>query len=208
MVELKDFLAMTLPAAALVLTNFHYNWMSWNYTLIVAAAIGFTGFYSSQMGYLNQFLSSIPKNQKEHQGIVLKVEPEQAMEKLNEKIRDSPGYKTIDTDTTGESSRKTYTDTQIREWDGEKHFLYGIISMPQNPGIREYIAYIYDLTDDRIMKYSSDIWKGESRVQPFKGKGSWFRVEGLNVQDLQKNEGGGDTVIQLDRNQSKKNGGG
>lgn len=209
MVELKDFLAMTLPAVALVLSNLQYNWMNWNYALIVAAAIGFIGFYSSQMGYLNRFLSGIQRNTEENPGIQLKVEPLEALQRLNEKIEGGSGYKKIDIDTTGESSRKTYTDTQIREWDGEKHFLYGIISMPQQQGIREYIAYIYDLTDDRIMKYSSDIWDGESRVQPFKGKHSWFKVEGLNIQDIQDQQsGGGDTVIQLDQGNQKNNGGG
>lgn len=119
----------------------------------------------------------------------MKVKPVEAPKKLNKKVLESSGYRPLNLDKTHDDNRDFHTDSRWVRVDGEKHLMYGIIGRPRNTKKREILAYIYDLSDDQIRKYSGDIHDPEERVKPFKGKYSWLQAEGVTAKRKESGRG-------------------
>ncbi|WP_276273560.1 hypothetical protein [Haloarcula litorea] len=119
----------------------------------------------------------------------MKVKPVEAPKKLNKKVLKASGYRPLNLDKTHDDNRDFHTDSRWVRVDGEKHLMYGIIGRPRNTKKREILAYIYDLSDDQIRKYSGDIHDPEGRINPFKGKYSWLQAEGVTAKRKESGRG-------------------
>lgn len=162
--------------------NLSVTFMPWPAFFSIAAVVSVVGAYAKfdLKGGLSRFSSSQES---------LSVDPVEAPQRINEKARQNSLYKQIDLEKTGRSSTKVHVDTQEVRVDGEqKNFMFGIIGKAKNPYRNEYIAYIYDLDQDRIRKYDSQRYSAGDRIQPFEGKYSWLTARGVQKTRLESKE--------------------
>jgi len=107
------------------------------------------------------------------------VEPVEAPQKLNKKVRDRPGRRELNLDKTDRDNLDFYDEAREVSINGKEKLIWGVVGYPNNPKYGELIAYIYNLSDDRIMRYKGNVQSVEGRIQPFKDY-TWFTARGFN----------------------------
>lgn len=130
--------------------------------------------------------SSIGPGQDNSSGVDLQVEPVEAPEKLNQKVRDHPGRRELNIDRTDRDNLDYYDEYREVTINGEEKGVWGVIGRPRNPSYGELIAYIYDLSEDRIRRYQGNVQGVEGRIQPFNDY-TWLSVRG---RDASRESGG------------------
>ena len=128
-------------------------------------------------------------------GPELEVEPVDAPEELNKKVRDSLSYRALKLDKTSEDNLDYYVDTQTVDINGSEKFVMGLVGKPRNHEYGELIAYIYNLTDDRIEQYNGQVKDIKGRVQPFENKHTWFKTRGVNAKSQSSKTGRNQFII-------------
>jgi hypothetical protein len=173
---------------AFLLVNYSLNLIPWNYVLLIGVSVLAVGVYAKY---------DIGKGLKSGGDRDLKVEPSEAPKRINEKASGVPAYKKLDLEKVGLSSRKIHIDTQEVRLDGEKkNLMFGIVGSAENPyKDNQIVAYIYDLHEDRIRRYDSYKYTGQSRIQPFEGKHSWLQAEGISRKVVDEDQKSSPNVV-------------
>lgn len=188
--QLKDLTVYFFVLTAFIIGNLSFTFMPWNAFIVLTGAVTAVAAYAYvDLGGSFQSLS-MGKDRE------LKVEPVEAPTQINRKARESEMWKMIDLEKTGKSSTKIHVDTQDVRIDGDKtNLMFGIIGMAKHGRNKQYVAYIYDLHEDRIRKYDSQRYESGERVQPFKGKYSWLTARGLERQVMGADDSDGSRVV-------------
>jgi len=188
-VDVQDLGLYFIVLSAAVVLNLSISFAPWNLFFLVGAGIGLVVFYSGFRSGNGLDFGSLSSGSSERK---LVVEPVDAPSRINEKVRDKEGFKRLNLEKTGRSSTKIHTDTEDVKIDGDTNLMFGIIAQPKRMHTKEYVAYILDLSEDRIRKYDSQTYSTNERLQPFKGKYSWLTARGTDskgFEDEQEDSG-------------------
>lgn len=188
MIKFNDIRFLTVIFVGVIALNFTYNIVPWKVFFLLGGATGAVALFAKYD--LNEKFGSRKTRE-------LEVEPVDAPKKINQKVNNAEGYKKIDLEKTGEASRNLHTDTQSVRVDGEdKNLMFGIVGWAENPyKNNQILAYIFDLHEGRIRKYSSQRYTGQSRLQPFEGKHSWLQAEGISDKTIKDSDSTGPSVV-------------
>lgn len=197
MIKYNDIRLIAGLLFVFLLVNLSIELVPWNYVIVLGGGVGVVALYAKyDLG------SSF--NRKSRRDV--KVEPYEAPQKINEKVARSQGYKKIDLEKTGSSSKTFHVDTQEVEIHGdERNLMFGVVGRAANPyQDNQIVAYIYDLHEDRIRKYSSHRYTGQSRIQPFEGKHSWLQAEGISRKTIEDTDDRSNPSVVVENNTAKK----
>lgn len=116
----------------------------------------------------------------------VQVEPDEAPQKLNEKVRNHPARKELRIDRTHRDSTDFKDMAREVTINGKEKLFWGVIGRPRNSKYSEKMRYIYNLTDDRIFAYDAEVKSIQGRLDPFYGY-EWLTVRG---RDASRSSGG------------------
>jgi hypothetical protein len=179
MAEYKKYGALLI---AIVVTNAVLDLIPWTYLfaivvvvggLIFADQAGWTGFNLMALGSSSEGRSSGEPE--------FNIEPYEAPEKLNEKLREAKGRKEIDIDYTSTGNLNFRDSLSKARIDGDEYQVWWVVGRAKEGQHDEIISYIYDLTRDKILHSNQNVKDPVKRVEPFSGKPNWLVVEGISA---------------------------
>jgi hypothetical protein len=124
--------------------------------------------------------SGIDSGQDSSDDLQVLVDPDEAPEKLNEKVRNHPARKELQIDRTNRDSTDYKEEAREVTINGKEKLFWGVIGRPRSSRFSEKCRYIYNLTNDRIYAYDADIKSIEGRLEPFYGY-KWLTVRGRDA---------------------------
>jgi len=164
---------------AILVGNAWLNLIPWTFLFVVLGALAVL-IIADQVGWkgLNVMLSPGSETSSSDEPD-FQIEPWEAPEKLNEKLRKSKGRKEIDIDTTSPGNLNFKESLAKARIDGTQYWVWWVVGRVKSGYHDEVISYIYDLTEDRIVHSNQNVKDPVHRVEPFSDKPSWLVVEGI-----------------------------
>lgn len=129
--------------------------------------------------------------------IDLEVEPVEAPAELNKKVRDHPARRELMIDNTDRDNLDYYEEYREVTINGKEKGVWGVVGRPRDSSYSELIAYIYDLSENRIRRYKGNVQSIEGRIQPFHDH-TWLSVRGVSAK-RESSSGTGRNEIIIDQ---------
>lgn len=109
----------------------------------------------------------------------LEVEPNEALNFINEKSREIPGYRPINLDRTSKKNMQLHTKKLVVNENGEKKTKFGVVGRPEDQRDKESIAYIVHC-DEGHLEYDGERHGADERLNPFHGT-KWVQNAGYKA---------------------------
>lgn len=122
-----------------------------------------------------------------NKGRDLVVEPNDALNYLQEKNKEIPGHRKLDLDRTSTKNMQLHTARLTVNENGEKKTKYGVVGRPVDQHDKESIAYIVHC-DEGDVEYDGERHTAEERKNPFYGT-KWVENAGYKAQVQDEDQG-------------------
>ena len=182
MARLRDVKIFGIALIGFLILNSFFELLPW-FPHAAGILFVFTGlflYYKFGGSGVDFTFSGVTPGSTDDSGPRVLVEPEDAPQELNKKVRDKPARRELDINKTDRANLNFYDEAREVSINGKDKLIWGVVGHPKNTRYNELIAYIYNLSDNRIMRYKGKVQSVEGRIQPFSDY-TWFTARGFNA---------------------------